>query len=243
MSVEEQHGLPGIKALAFDVFGTVVDYRSTIIHEGARVNAAKGLAVDWARFADAWRGQYRPSMDRVMRGELPWTTLDGLHRIALDELLAEFGVTGLSEDEKVHLNRVWHRLEPWPDAVRGLLRLKTRYILATLSNGNVALLVDIAKHSNLPWDFIFSAELARAYKPDPRTYQMLVHLLGLEPHEVMLVAAHQSDLQAAQAQGLRVAFVPRPLEFGPDNPPDLRPDPSFDVVASDFVDLASQLGC
>lgn len=235
--------LSSIKALAFDVFGTVVDYRSTIIREGARLNAAKGLAVDWARFADAWRGQYRPNMDRVMRGELPWTNLDGLHRMALDELLAEFGVTGLSEDEKAHLNRVWHRLDPWPDAVRGLPRLKTRYILATLSNGNVALLVDMAKHGNLPWDFIFSAELARAYKPDPQTYQMVVRLLGMEPHEVMLVAAHQSDLQAAQAQGLRAAFVPRPLEYGPDNPPDPRPDPSFDIVASDFLDLASQLGC
>lgn len=243
MSVERQHDLTSVKALAFDVFGTVVDYRSTIIREGEALNAAKGLAVDWARFADAWRGRYGPNMERVMHGELPWTNLDGLHRLALDELLVEFGVSGLSEDEKAHLNRVWHRLEPWPDTVQGLLRLKARYILATLSNGNVALLVNMAKHSGLPWDVIFSAELVRAYKPDPRTYWMVGSLLGLEPSEVMLVAAHQSDLWAAQAQGLRAAFVPRPLEFGPENPPDPTPDPAFDIVASDFLDLAAQLGC
>lgn len=243
MSVERPHDLSSVKALAFDVFGTVVDYRSTIIREGEALNATKGFAVDWARLADAWRGRYGPNMARVKRGELPWTNLDGLHRLALDELLVEFGVTGLSEDEKAHLNRVWHRLDPWPDAVQGLSRLKARYILATLSNGNVALLVNMAKHGNLPWDVIFSAELVRAYKPDPRTYQMVGSLLGLEPGEVMLVAAHQSDLRAAQAQGLRAVFVPRPLEFGPENPPDPTPDPAFDVVASDFLDLAARLGC
>lgn len=232
-----------IRALAFDVFGTVVDYRSTIIREGEALNAGKRLSVDWARFADDWRGRYRPNMDRVMRGELPWTNLDGLHRLALDELLDEFDVAGLSEAEKDHLNRVWHRLEPWPDVVEGLTRLKTSYTLATLSNGNVALLVDMAKQSGLPWDVIFSAELVRAYKPDPATYQMVFRLLGLEARQVMLVAAHQSDLQAAQAQGLRAAFVPRPLEFGPERPPDPTVDPAFDVVASDFLDLAARLGC
>ncbi len=243
MNAASPRNLSDVKAIAFDVFGTVMDYRSTIIREGAALNAAKGFRVDWARFADAWRGRYRPNMDRVMRGDLPWTNLDGLHRMALDELVAEFGITGLSQREIDGLNRVWHRLDPWPDAVQGLTRLKTAYTLATLSNGNVALLVDMAKHSGLPWDVIFSAELVQAYKPDPSTYLMVPRLLGLEPHQVMLTAAHQSDLQAAQAQGLRAAFVPRPLEFGPDHPPDPTPDPAFDVVARDFLDLAAQLGC
>ncbi len=239
-------GLAGVKALAFDVFGTVVDWRGTIIREGAEWNREKGLDVDWSRFADAWRGRYRPSMDRVMRGELPWTGLDALHRLALDDLLAEFGVAGLKEADKDRLNRVWHRLDPWPDAVAGLARLKARFILATLSNGNVALLVNMAKRAGLPWDCILSAELARAYKPDPAVYRMAADLLGLRPHEVMMVAAHPDDLRAARAQGLRTAFVPRPLEFGPapggSPAPDPTPDSNFDVVAADFLDLARRLG-
>ena len=231
----------GIKALAFDVFGTVVDYRTTIVAEGGRLGEAKGMEVDWAAFADAWRGRYRPSMDRVMRGELPWTNLDALHRAALDELVEEFGVWGLSEDEKEHLNRVWHRLQPWGDAVPGLARLKTRFVLATLSNGNVRLLVDMAKNAGLPWDLVFSAELARAYKPDPSVYRMLQDLLMLRPNEIMMVAAHQDDLRAAQHLGFRTAFVMRPLEHGPRAVPDLSADPSFDRVATDLVDLARQL--
>ena len=234
-------GSTEVRALVFDVFGTVVDYRGTIIREGEQLNREKGLTVDWAKFADAWRGQYRPNMQRVMSHELPWTNLDALHRMALDELLKEFGVTSLSEDEKVHLNKVWHRLQPWTDSVEGLTRLKQRYILGTLSNGNVGLLVDMAKYSGLPWDVIFSAELVKVYKPDPRAYQMTYQLLGLQPQEVMLVAAHPDDLLAAKAQGLSAGFVPRPLEKGPDNVPDLTPDPSFDIVASDFVDLARQM--
>ena len=235
-------GLANVQALAFDVFGTVVDYRSTIIHEGAALNERKGLSIDWGRFADAWRGRYRPSMDRVMRGELPWTNLDALHRLALEEVLAEFGVQGFSEDERAELNLVWHRLQPWPDAVEGLTRLRTRFIVCTLSNGNVRLLVDMARHAGLPWDCIFSAELFRAYKPDPRTYRTTVELLGVRPEQVMMVAAHPDDLQAAQAQGLRAAFVPRPLEHGPDAQPEPDPDPAFDLIARDFRDLARQLG-
>jgi 2-haloacid dehalogenase len=168
--------------------------------------------------------------------------VDALHRDALEELLEEFGVRGLSETEKEHLNGVWHRLEPWGDSVAGLARLKTRFVLATLSNGNVRLLVDMAKNAGLPWDLIFSAELARAYKPDPKVYQMALDLLMLQPNEVMMVAAHQSDLRAAQELGLRAAFVMRPLEHGPQAVPDLTADPSFDVVATDLVDLARQLG-
>jgi 2-haloacid dehalogenase len=231
-----------VRALVFDVFGTVVDWRGSIIAEGERLNREKGLAVDWARFADEWRGRYAPSMARVRRGELPWTNLDGLHRLSLDALLPAFGITGLSEPEIEHLNRVWHRLRPWPDSIAGLTRLRERFILGTLSNGNVALLVDMARGAGLPWDVILSAELVRAYKPDAVVYRSAADLLGLRPGQVMLVAAHQNDLHAAQTVGLRAAFVPRPLEFGPDNPPDPTVDPSFDVVATDFLDLASQLG-
>lgn len=235
--------LSEIKALVFDVFGTVVDYRGTIIREGERLNREKGLSVDWAQFADAWRARYRPSMDRVMQGELPWTNLDALHRLSLTELLTEFKLDGhFTGDEQEQLNRVWHRLQPWPDGIPGLTHLRKRFVLATLSNGNIALLVNMARYSALPWDCILSAELVQAYKPDPRPYQMAARLLGLQSHEVMLVAAHQEDLRAAQAQGLQAAFVPRPQEFGPHNVPDLTPDPAFEVVASDFLDLARRLG-
>ena len=234
--------LQEVKALTFDVFGTVVDYRSTIVREGARFGEAKGFEIDWAAFADAWRGRYRPSMDRVMRGELPWTNLDALHRTALDGLLEEFGVRGLSEGEKEHLNGVWHRLYPWGDSVPGLTRLRTRFVLATLSNGNVRLLVDMAKNAGLPWDLIFSAELAHAYKPDPRVYRMVLELLMLESNQVMMVAAHQNDLRAARQLGFKTAFIMRPLEHGPHAVPDLTADPSFDVVATDLVDLARRLG-
>lgn len=233
--------IQGIKALTFDVFGTVVDYRRSIIREGERLNQAKDIDIDWASFADAWRGLYRPNMGRVGRGELPWMNLDALHRLTLDKLLEEFKITALSEEEKVHLNQVWHRLLPWPDAVAGLTRLRQKYIVATLSNGNVALLVNMAKYSKLPWDCIFSAELARVYKPDPRAYQMAIDLLGLRAEQVMMVAAHRDDLRAAQTVGMRTGFVLRPLEAGPQRIPDLTPDPTFDVVASDFIDLADQL--
>lgn len=234
--------MPEIKALAFDVFGTVVDYRSTIMREGKHLNDALGLTVDWAAFADVWRGRYRPSMDRVRRGELPWTNLDALHRMSLDELLVEFEISGLSEERKQHLNLVWHPLDPWGDSVAGLERLKTRFVLSTLSNGNVALLVDMAKSARLPWDVILSAELVRAYKPDPEVYRMVPDFLAVAPEEAMMVAAHQNDLRAAAELGFRTAFVMRPLEHGPDAVPDLSADPSFDLVATDLVDLARQLG-
>jgi len=234
--------LAGVKALAFDVFGTVVDYRGTIIAEGAALNQTSGLAVDWAAFADAWRARYRPNMQRVARGELPWMNLDALHRLALDELLAQFGVTSLSEEEKRRLNHVWHRLRPWPDAVAGLTRLRAKYILATLSNGNVALLVNMARRAGLPWDCIFSAELTQTYKPDPRAYQMTYRLLDLRPDEVMLVAAHPDDLRAARGEGLRACFVPRPLEAGPQATPPTIAEPEMDLVAADFGELARLLG-
>ena len=229
------------KALVFDVFGTVVDWRSTIIREGEALGREKNIYVDWGAFADAWRSRYAPSMDRVRRGEIPWTKLDDLHRASLEELLAEFGIEGLSCAEKDHFNRVWHRLDPWPDAVEGLTRLRGRYIIAPLSNGNVALLTNMARRAGLPWDLILSAELVRHYKPDPETYLMPPLLLDLEPEQVMMVAAHVYDLRAAGENGLRTAYVPRPLEFGPgvDAEP---PDPAFDLVAGDFGELADRLG-
>ncbi len=230
----------GMKALIFDVFGTVVDWRSTIIREGEELGRTKDLSVDWAAFADAWRSRYVPSMNRVRRGEIPWTNLDDLHRTSLEELLREFGVEGLTEEEKDHLNRVWHRLEPWPDAVAGLAWLKESDLIAPLSNGNVALLANMAKRAGLPWDLILSAELVRHYKPDPETYLMAPGLLDLQPEQVMMVAAHPDDLRAARKNGLRTAYVPRPLEFGPGKEAK-PPDPSFDLVAHDFVDLAREL--
>lgn len=230
-----------IKALTFDVFGTVVDWRSSIIRDGVRLGKAKRLDVDWSAFADAWRAGYGPAMHRVRQGELPWTKIDDLHRMILDEILDQFEIDNLNEDEKNALNEVWHRLDPWPDAVGGLLRLKSQFVIATLSNGNVSLLTHMAKYGGLPWDCILSAELAHHYKPDPETYLTAANLLSCQPNEVMMVAAHQGDLRAAAKVGLKTAFVMRPLEYGPDADINLTPDPSFDYVAQDFHDLANQL--
>ncbi len=223
------------------MFGTVVDWRSSIIAEGRKLGRRRKMSVDWPAFADAWRAGYRPAMDRVRRGELPWTNIDGLHRRILDELLERFRIEGLAETEKADLNRAWHRLAPWPDAVAGLKRLKKRYVITTLSNGNVALLTNMAKHAGVPWDCVLSAEILKHYKPDPEVYLGAARLLGLEPGEVLMVAAHAEDLDAAARTGLRTAFVRRPLEFGARQ--DVAPEPRFDFNAGDFVDLARQLGC
>ena len=231
-----------VKALVFDVFGTVVDWRTSVAKHAAAFGKANGASADWEAFADGWRGKYQPYMGKVRSGELPWTKLDVLHRMGLEELLGEFGITGVSEEAKKDLNLAWHRLDPWPDSPPGLGRLKAKFIIGTMSNGNVALMTNMAKYAGLPWDCILGAELAQAYKPDPRTYLTGVELLGLEPRQVMMVAAHQSDLRAAAAVGLKTAFVPRPMEFGPGRAPDMTPDQSFDFVAEDFRDLASQLG-
>jgi 2-haloacid dehalogenase len=232
----------GVKALVFDVFGTVVDWRTSVARQVRELAARKRLALDGEKFADAWRAGYAPSMNRVRRGELPWTKLDALHRMTLDTVIAEFGLTALSEDEKAALNRAWHRLDPWPDADAGLTRLKRRFIIAPLSNGNISLMTDLARHAGLPWDCILGAELARHYKPDPEVYKSAADFLDLPVGEVMMVAAHLGDLRAAKAVGLRTAFVTRPNEFGPGGKPDLSPDASVDVAASDFADLAARLG-
>jgi 2-haloacid dehalogenase len=233
-----------VRALTFDVFGTVVDWRTSIAREGEALARRKGLThVDWLRFADAWRALYQPALSRVRRGEQPWTRLDDLHRASLETLLKEFDVRGLDEAEVDDLNRAWHRLDPWPDAVPGLLRLRPRFVLATLSNGNVALIVNMARRAGLPWDAVLGAEVARHYKPQPEAYLTTADLLGLAPEQCMMVAAHNSDLAAASRLGFRTAFVLRPTEHGPRQTTDLRPERDWDVVASDFLDLADRLGC
>jgi 2-haloacid dehalogenase len=232
-----------VRALVFDVFGTVVDWRSSIIREGELLGAAKGLQVDWPAFADAWRAGYRPAMDRVAGGEHGWANIDALHREILDSLITRFGIVGLTDEETDRFNRAWHRLMPWPDSVPGLNRLRSRYVISTLSNGNISLLVDMAKHAGLPWDCVLSGELIGKYKPDPEVYRMAARLLGVKTDEAMLVAAHPQDLQGAQRAGLKSAYVPRPLEHGPDRPPAPPTKHPFDIVAADFIDLATRLGC
>ena len=235
-----------VKALVFDTFGTVVDWRGSIIAEGLAWSGAIGDArdstIDWARFADRWRDGYAPAMERVRTGDLPWTKLDDLHRTILNNLMPEFGMNGLGEAEIDHWNKVWHRLKPWPDAVAGLARLKKKYIIAPLSNGNVSLLTDMAKNAGLPWDLILSAELARHYKPDREAYLTAVDLLGLKPGEVMMAAAHSGDLRAAASFGLRTGFIYRPHERGLGGKADRAQAGEFDVVSTDMGDLAAQMG-
>lgn len=231
----------GVKALAFDVFGTVVDWRSSIAREAAAVAGQHGITGNWEDLADAWRAGYAPAMQRVRSGELPWLTIDKLHRLILDSLLERFGLSGLNQAERAGLNRAWHRLSPWPDAIEGLTRLKRRYTITTLSNGNFSLLTAMAKNAALPWDCIISAELFHHYKPDAETYLGAARLLDLDPSELMLVAAHPDDLRAAREQGLRTGFVRRADEFGAGRYPYRVSDGEFDVMAEDFVDLADRL--
>ena len=198
--------------------------------------------IDWGKFADAWRNGYRPAMDLVRSGKSSWENIDTLHRGILDSLIEKFDIEGLSETEIDHFNRAWHRLDPWPDAIEGLLRLRRKYVIATLSNGNVALLVNMAKYAGLTWDCIFSAELFRHYKPDPETYQGAARLLDIRTDEMVMVAAHKSDLHAARAVGCKTAFIPRPLEYGSENTSEVEPDSEFDTTAKDFILLAEQLG-
>ena len=231
------------KALLFDVFGTVVDWRGSIIEQGKAWGKSKRIEIDWPSFADNWRAGYAPAMDKVRKGELPWTKLDDLHRMILEELLMEFRMMpSLTEAEKLHLNNVWHRLKPWPDSVSGLRRLKKKFTIAPLSNGNVALLADMAKRAGLPWDLILSAELAKHYKPDREAYLTAVDLLGLKPEQVMMVAAHINDLNAARSFGLQTGFIHRPKEYGPSREADKADPNQFDAVCKDMVDLAVQLG-
>ncbi|WP_291114019.1 haloacid dehalogenase type II [Hydrogenophaga sp.] len=230
---------PATPVLVFDVFGTVVDWHGSIVREVQALHPQ----VDADAFATAWRAGYQPAMQRVRSGELGWTLIDDLHRMVLEALLPRFGLTHLSEAERDHLNRVWHRLDPWPDAVAGLLRLKARHTICTLSNGNLGLLTNMAKRAGLPWDCVLSAEVFRAYKPDPRAYLGAVEVFRLRPEQVMLVAAHHDDLAAARACGLATAYVERPLEFGAARPKDVSPVATNTWHARDFGHLADQLGC
>jgi 2-haloacid dehalogenase len=226
------------KILAFDIFGTVVDWHGSISREVEAMN----LGVSGDEFALAWRRGYRPAMQRVMSGELGWTVIDDLHRMILDEVLEQFGIDQLDEAQKKHLNKVWHRLDPWPDSVEGLSRLKSRFTICTLSNGNIGLLANMAKRAGLPWDCILSAEVFRAYKPDPATYLGVAKVFDVAPNEVMLVAAHHDDLAGARACGLRTAYIERPLEFGPNQPKDVSPQPENDLHATSLTALANLLG-
>jgi len=225
--------------LAFDVFGTVVDWHGGI----AREVLALRPEVNGGKFAMAWRAGYQPAMRRVMSGELGWTLIDDLHRLILDGILDQFGLSHLTEAQKRHLNKAWHRLDPWPDVVAGLTRLKTRFTICTLSNGNIGLLTNMAKRGALPWDCILSAEVFRAYKPDPATYLGVARVFDLPASDVMLVAAHQDDLAAARGCGLQTAYIERPYEFGQSQPKDVSPDPANTWHARDFLALADQLGC
>jgi 2-haloacid dehalogenase len=230
-----------VEALFFDVFGTVVDWRTAVIREMTAFGRSKGLTADWAAFADKWRGKYQPAMEEVRSGRRPFTILDVLHRESLLEVLREFSIAGLTEEELDWLTTIWHRLDPWPDAVAGLTRLKQRFIISPLSNGNVALMTRLSKRAGLPWDVILGAETAQAYKPAPQAYLRNAELLALTPGACMLVAAHNSDLAAARAIGFKTAFVLRPTEHGPNQQTDLRHEADWDVIAASFEDLADQL--
>lgn len=227
-----------LRVLAFDVFGTVVDWHGSIMSEVSRL----APQVNAGEFALAWRRGYQPAMQQVRDGTVGWTRLDDLHRSILDSILPDFGLDHLDDDSRRELNRVWHRLDPWPDVLTGLTRLRQQFTLCTLSNGNLGLLAHMAKRAGLPWDLILSAEVFRCYKPDPQTYLGVADVFDVKPDQVMLVAAHKDDLRAAAACGLRTAFIERPLEFGSPEQHDLARDPDFDLHARDLIDLASQLG-
>jgi len=232
-----------IRALAFDTYGTVVDWRTSVLAELQSLAARKGLTFDRVRFLDEWKAAYRPAMDKVNRGEMPWTTVDAIYRTRLDELLLTHGITRLTSEEIDALARVWWRLRPWPDAVAGIRRLKVRYIVTPLSNASFIGMVELARFAGLPWDCVITAENARCYKPRPEAYRTAISLLGLKPEEVLMVAAHNYDLEAARHERMATAFVPRPLEYGPGQTTDLKAASDWDIVATDLEDLAARLGC
>lgn len=240
-----QGGTLNIKACIFDIFGTAVDWRTSVSRDLAGFAQQKGIPnINWVEFAVAWRKLYQPSLEEVRSGRRGWAILDDLHRESLVKLIGRYCIQGLAEAEVDHVNRSWHRLDPWPDVIEGLTRLKRKFLIAPCSNGNIALLVHMAKRAGLPWDCILGAEIARAYKPMPEVYLASCRCLGLPPGQVMMVAAHNADLKAARGQGLATAFVPRRTEYGPGQITDLAADPTcVDLVAEDFIDLATKLGC
>jgi len=230
-----------VRALVFDVFGTLVDWRASIISALERFGAERGISCDWAGLVDAWRGVYVPSMDRVRKGERPWAKLDTLHAESLDALAERFGLPSLDAADRDWIVKRWHELEPWPDVRAGLERLRERHVLSTLSNGNVSLLIDLARHANLRFDTILSAELFGHYKPDPEVYLGAAGLLGFEPYEVMMVAAHSHDMKAAAALGMPTAFIARPGEYGPGKHVDLATDLAVDIRVRGIDELADLL--
>jgi 2-haloacid dehalogenase len=235
---------PQVKALVFDVFGTVVDWRSSLIADFTKWAATRGIEADWTALVDAWRGGYAASMDEVRKHpERGYVMLDVLHRQTLEKLVKQFAIQGLSDADLHTLTMGWHRLNPWPDSVSGLTRLKAKFIIGPLSNGNVALLTNMAKYARLPWDLVLSAELFEHYKPDRETYLGAARLLGLPPDQVMMVAAHNNDLEAAKRLGLKTAFVARPTEYGPLQVRDFKAEGDWDIVAEDFNDLVRRMGC
>ena len=229
-------------AIVFDTFGSVVDWRGSLIADLTAFGQKRGITADWPALIDAWRAAYRPSMDRVRSGEQPWTVLDNLHRTSLDRLVEEFGIKGLTEQDLLHINLGWHRLNGWPDSVPGLTRLKKQFVIGPLSNGNVSLLTFMAKHAGLPWDMVFGSDLFGHFKPDPETYLGVAKMMGLAPEQVMMAAAHNADLGGARKNGLMTAFWPRPNEYGPHQKRDYTADQDWDYVAKDIEDLATQLG-
>jgi 2-haloacid dehalogenase len=236
--------LADVKALVFDVFGTMVDWRSSVIAEATVWGKQKGLQINWAEFTDRWRLGYQPTMDKVRKGELPWTRLDDLHRLILEDLLKQYNIHGLTEDEMIAWSHVWRRLKPWPDSVEALARLRHGYIVAPLSNGNIALMVSLARFTGFQWDAILGAELVHHYKRDPEVYNSAPYYLDLKLEEVMMVACHVGDLKAARNSGLRTGFIYRPDEYGGGTvgTPDKAQPGDFDVVATSATDFARQLG-
>jgi 2-haloacid dehalogenase len=231
----------GVKALVYDVFGTCVDWRNGVARDAERILKPLGYRIDWLAFADAWRALYQPRMEEVRSGRQPFVKLDILHRRMLDQIRPKFGLEKLDKQIADDLNLAWHRLDAWPDVVPGFVRLKRKFMLAPCSNGNIALMVDIARRNNLPWDAILGSEIARDFKPKPAVYLMTAAALNLQPNEVMMVAAHSDDLRQAASNGLRTAHVARPGENGPGTG-ESAPRVPVDFAAKGMEDLASQLG-
>ena len=232
-----------IKALLFDVFGTVVDWRGSITQEMQRFGEEHQINQNWHQFALDWRALYQPAMEGVRSGERGYVKLDQLHRENLQQLLVGYGLEALDEGQLDHINRVWHRLQPWADTLPGMYRLKKDYVLASVSNGNVALLVNMAKHSAIPWDMILGSETAQGYKPQEKVYMHSAQMLGLEPAQCLMVAAHNDDLRAARALGFKTAYINRPYEYGEGQVTDLEPEEAWDVVGETMTDIADGLGC
>jgi len=230
-----------VQALFFDVFGTLADWRTSIAREAQKILSPLDYKLDWLAFADAWRGEYQPGMEEVRTGKIPFSKLDVLHRRNLERILPRFSVSGLTDETARNLNLAWHRLDTWPDVSPGLKRLKTRYRLAPVSNGNISLMVDLARRNDLPWDAILGAEIAGDYKPKPKVYLASAAAFDLQPAECMMVAAHSNDLKAASALGLATAHVARPNEYGPGTG-EPAPKVPVDYTAKSLEDLAAQLG-